>query len=176
MTATISHLGDPHACRIRTRSGRAIRTDSYDQRSGGASYVAVEDEHGEEIAVWVSSEWANPATAKTTMVAILRAAGADLSGDEQVLLLLGGARVQGSADGSDVRLVGADGREVDGGSAYWVYDEWVEDPELVMGAILGGAKSLTHLARIPAGSCVCGPDECRSVGSPGCHFGAVTDD
>lgn len=38
---------------------------------------------------------------------------------------------------SYVRICGPDGREF----AYWSYTEWAEDPQLVMGAILGSAGS-----------------------------------
>lgn len=41
-------------------------------------------------------------------------------------------------DGSSyVRVCAPDGREI----AYWTYTEWEEDPQLVMGAILGAASS-----------------------------------
>lgn len=36
---------------------------------------------------------------------------------------------------SYVRVCGPNGEEI----AYWVHDEWAEDPQLVMGAILGAA-------------------------------------
>lgn len=37
-------------------------------------------------------------------------------------------------DGVDyVRLMAADGLEI----AYWIYDEWQQEPQLVMGAIMG---------------------------------------
>jgi hypothetical protein len=41
------------------------------------------------------------------------------------------------AGSSYVRVCAADGREI----AYWTYTEWAEDPQLVMGAILGAASS-----------------------------------
>jgi hypothetical protein len=37
---------------------------------------------------------------------------------------------------SYVRIVGASGKEI----AYWASEEWAEDAEVVMGAILGAAK------------------------------------
>jgi len=41
-------------------------------------------------------------------------------------------------DGSSyVRVCGPDGRE----AGYWTWTEWKEDPQLVMGAILGAAKA-----------------------------------
>lgn len=40
------------------------------------------------------------------------------------------------AGASYVRVVDAEGREI----AYWNYEEWAEDPGLVMGAIMGAMK------------------------------------
>lgn len=48
------------------------------------------------------------------------------------------------AGSSYVRVCAPDGREI----AYWTYTEWAEDPQLVMGAILGAASSL-HTRREP---------------------------
>ncbi len=41
------------------------------------------------------------------------------------------------AGSSYVRVCAPDGREI----SYWTYTEWAEDPQLVMGAILGAAAS-----------------------------------
>jgi hypothetical protein len=48
------------------------------------------------------------------------------------------------AGSSYVRVCAPDGREV----AYWTYTEWAEDPQLVMGAILGAVSS-RHARREP---------------------------
>lgn len=45
------------------------------------------------------------------------------------------------AGSSYVRIVDEQGNEV----AYWIYDEWREDPQLVMGAILGACESVSPI-------------------------------
>lgn len=64
-------------------------------------------------------------------------------GDECVIRLANGNTIRTDsysaheAGSSYVRVCGPDEREV----AYWSCDEWREDPELVMGAILGAANT-----------------------------------
>ena len=64
-------------------------------------------------------------------------------GNECIIQLFNGysIRTDSSADNPDgssyVRVCDQNGEEI----AYWSCDEWAEDPQLVMGAILGAAKS-----------------------------------
>lgn len=64
-------------------------------------------------------------------------------GDEFVLHLENGNTIRTSTYEDDeegasyVRVCRPDGSE----QAYWTYDEWAEDPKLVMGAFLGSAGS-----------------------------------
>jgi len=66
------------------------------------------------------------------------------------------------AGSSYVRVCGPDGHEI----AYWAYTEWAEDPQLVMGAILGAASSrpARHEA-VPA--CATDPLRAGLPGTPG---------
>lgn len=65
-------------------------------------------------------------------------------GDEYIVWLANGYSIRtdsyddNEAGSSYVRVVNDVGHEV----AYWVYDEWEEDPQLVMGAILGSCAKV----------------------------------
>lgn len=65
--------------------------------------------------------------------------------DEVIIPLEHGGAIRCPAypeDCSYVRITDAEGVEV----GYWTYDEWVEEPQLVMGAILGAAKVPSRLS------------------------------
>lgn len=70
-------------------------------------YIITDAEYGEEVAI------------KTTDGRELRS-GAGAPGDSTVT-------------GEYVRILDAEGRE----QGYWICDEWVDDPQVVMGAIIG---------------------------------------
>lgn len=55
-------------------NGHTIRTDTYRNNPGGASYVRVCDPQGDEVAYWVADEWEE--SPEEVMGAILGAAGA----------------------------------------------------------------------------------------------------
>lgn len=54
-----------------------------------------------------------------------------------------GAQLRGDAvNGGHLRVLDVDGTELDGGSAYWVCDEWLAEPGEVLGAITGALAGL----------------------------------
>jgi len=133
---------------IRGRNGRAIRTNSFQHYAAGSRFVAVIDSNA-QIGWWPAETWADPQQARRAMAAIWQAASnstvvyADAYGPEYSFELTRGS-VRADVEGTYVRMLQADGSELDGGSAYWCDDEWVEDPELVLGAICGAAAYLNQ--------------------------------
>lgn len=134
-------------CTVTGANGWSLRTNSYEDLPDGSRFVAVLDSAGNQQGWWESTAWASPGTVQVTLAAIgALVSDHDIVGDDEYGheyrwgLTHGSLRV--CPNGSYVRFCDADGEPVDDGSAYWVCDEFVEDPELVMGAVLGVAQDL----------------------------------
>lgn len=136
-------------CTITGTSGRTIRTNSAADVPAGSLFATVLTGDGKTAGHWLVESWqgGSQAACERAMATLWRTASAGttvVDGDyglELVFALAGGA-VRACPDGTYVRLVDSIGDPVDGGSAYWVVDEWCEDPVEVLGAILGGAASM----------------------------------
>lgn len=149
---TLPNFSDEAArawCRIPLANGNYLRTNSASDLPEGARFVALEDAAGNVRCSWLSVEWGDPARAEATMAAIGAAAAGGVRvvdedyGEEFSVVLAGGATLRVESTGTAVRIVAADGTGIGGELAYWLSDEWIEDPEEAMGAILGATRLFT---------------------------------
>lgn len=123
-------------------NGLTLRTSSFEGYAAGSRFVAVDDRAGKPVGVWLSESWGEEGRAEDVMRTIwfTAADGETIWDDEydvELTFNVAGGAVRCCAEGSYVRLVDGDRMPLLDGSAYWVADEWVDDPELVMGAICG---------------------------------------
>ena len=133
---------------IASSNGRTVRTNSHEGYADGCRFISVHDAGGTQLGWWPSEAWADPTQSTATMSTLwsLAAAGETVFDSEygvELTIPLPNGEVRADPHGSYVRLLDADGGELDGGAAYWTSDEWLEEPELVLGAVLGAARSLT---------------------------------
>jgi hypothetical protein len=140
--ATVAAIEAEAWCRIPSTHGTALVTNSAQWSPDGATFVAVEAA-GRRVGWWPSLAWADAATVCDTLAAIFTAAASGTvhcadHGLEWRMDLPSGS-LRGCPSGTHVRVCDEQGSTLDGGSAYWVCDEFVDDPELVMGAVLGAA-------------------------------------
>lgn len=129
-------------------NGQTLRTNSYDGYEAGCRFVAVLDADGAQLGWWPSEAWADPDRSTAVMSALWTSASGggtvlDAEYGVELVVPLAGGEIRADPAGSYVRLLDATGAEVDGGSAYWTVEEWLADPELVMGAVLGAACALS---------------------------------
>lgn len=140
---------------IRSTAGFSVVTNTYEAHPEGSSFVVVLDPAGEPVGQFEAGEWGDPERAGKVMAEIWRLASSGWVewtvgyGHEYVFAVSDAYQdrdvagyVRCDVTGTVVRCLDADGNDAAGGSAYWMDDEWVEDPELVMGAILGCAQGM----------------------------------
>ena len=128
---------------LQFHGGACLVTESADPNPNGVSYVQFTDSDGEELFRWESEEWAdNPGPVMGDIVEKIRMASQsdfEYGDNDELSISIGSGSLvsdlpkEGTKAVSYMQFKDSSGREV----AYWDIQEWTDEPEAVMGAIMG---------------------------------------
>jgi hypothetical protein len=138
-------------CVIYSITGRSVVTDSAESAPEGSRFVAVVDAANRQLGYWPIPEVADTDALRAGLQVVMRnlwhGACEGLVIDDpgygfELCFPLERGEVRACLEGTYVRVVClAQSAPVE--LAYWSVDEWIEDPRLVFGAILGAARPLS---------------------------------
>lgn len=134
-------------CSIELASGTTLRTNSFEDSPEGSRFLSLHAPDSTPLGWWATETVASSQDASELLTTLAHAARAEERWDDEydveLHLALPAGALRICPDGTYIRVVTADGAELDGGSAYWTADEIAENPGEVLGAVLGAAHSLT---------------------------------
>jgi hypothetical protein len=145
-------------CVVHFTNGRRLCGPTYDANAGGCHYLAVANADGQELAHSTFEQWQTDPIGEMSRIAGALTGGRPIADegwlpDDDTREDYGdgyGPECVAQATDNDLEIrfpahpdeVGYVRLTVEGSEcSYWVYDEWAEDPELVMGALLGQLSS-----------------------------------